>query len=700
MNSIPDSSNYQQLLINRELSQLKFNIRVLEQAQDARVPLMERLRFLLIFTSIMDEFFEIRVAGLKRKLELAQDAGTNSMPPAQVLQLISSQTSIQLRKQYQLLNRQLLPQLATHGIHLHQRSDWDSKIASWASSWFTEQVAPLLTPIGLGWQHPFPLLVNKSLNFIIELQGEDDFGRNSGLAIVPVPRNLAQLIEIPQEISGSGGRHFAQLSSLVAANVNAMFHGMRVLGCHPFRLTRNADLSLETDDLHDLPQRLRSGLNARQFGEAVRLEVSGKCPPHIADYLLQQFALQPHELYRLDGPVNLASLQALCQLDGIEQLKFQQFTPSVPIQLKSATDIFSLLREQDRLLYHPYESFGCVLDFLASAASDPDVLAIKQTLYRAGANSEIVGILAQAARNGKEVTVVVELRARFDEEHNLELAHRLEEAGAIVIYGMIGFKTHAKMALVLRRENDGLRRYVHLGTGNYHSTNARLYTDYSLLTSDPQIGCDINHLFDQLTGMGKSQPLQQVLHAPTSLRQKLLALIAGESANATAGKPARIIIKVNALTDPEVIMALYQASQCGVEIRLIVRGMCCLRPGVSGLSENIEVRSIINRQLEHSRVYCFLNYGQQELVYLASADLMERNLDRRIEICFPLNNQQLAHRVRDELQLYLDDNTHAWVLQPDTSYKRSKPATPTSLVDAQQALIKRLCAPAQDLVSK
>lgn len=698
MNSIPDSSNHQQLLINRELSQLKFNIRVLEQAQDTQVPLIERLRFLLIFTSIMDEFFEIRVAGLKRKLELTQDS-SNSMPPAQVLQLISSQTEVQLRKQYQLLNRQILPQLASHGIHLHQRNQWDSKIASWARCWFSDQIAPLLTPIGLGWQHPFPLLVNKSLNFIIELQGEDDFGRNSGLAIVPVPRSLAQLIEIPQEASGNG-RHFVLLSSLVADNVSTMFHGMQVLGCHPFRLTRNADLSLETEDLHDLPQRLRNGLNAREFGEAVRLELSSACPPHIADYLLQQFALQPHELYRLDGPVNLASLQALCQLDGIEQLRFQPFTPSVPLQLKSSTDIFSLLREQDRLLHHPYESFGCVLDFLASAASDPDVLAIKQTLYRAGANSEIVGLLAQAARNGKEVTVVVELRARFDEEHNLELAHRLEEAGAIVIYGMIGFKTHAKMALVLRREREGLRRYVHLGTGNYHSTNARLYTDYSLLTCDEQIGNDINQLFDQLTGMGKSQQLQQIVHAPTSLRQTLLGLIAAESANAVAGKPARIIIKVNALTDPEIIMALYQASQSGVEIRLIVRGMCCLRPAVSGLSENIEVRSLVNRQLEHSRVYCFLNHGQQELVYLASADLMERNLDRRIEICFPVNDPQLACRVRDELQLYLADNTHTWLLQANACYKRIKPAAATSAVDAQQALLKRLCAQDQDLLSR
>lgn len=686
---MPSSRPEQCPQISRELSQLQFNIRVLEQARDRQIPLLERLRFLLIFTSNMDEFFEIRVAGLKRKLQLLRQANADDIQTEQVLQQIHQQTSVQLLHQYQILQQQLLPELAASGLSLLQRHDWSQEIRDWAREYFSNNVAPLLTPIGLDPQHPFPLLVNKSLNFILELQGEDDFGRNSGLAILPVPRSLEQLIELPPHI-GDHGRAFVLLSSLIAANADSMLHGMQVLACHPFRLTRNADLSLDTEDLQDLPQRLRSGLSTRDFGEAVRLEVSSKCPAHLSDYLLQQFELQPQELYLLDGPVKLSSLEPLCQLDDFAHLRYQPFTPSTPIKTQTSSEIFSLLQKQDFLLYHPYESFACVLDFLASAAADPEVLAIKQTLYRAGANSEVVDILVQAARNGKEVTVVVELMARFDEEHNLELARRLEEAGAVVIYGMIGFKTHAKMALVIRRHEHGLQRYVHLGTGNYHSTNARLYTDYSLLTADEQIGQDISRLFEQLIGMGKSQPLGQVLHAPTSLRSSLLEFIAIETANAAAGLPARIIIKVNALTDQEMIEALYQASQSGVRIQLIVRGMCCLIPCCEQLSSNIEVISIINRQLEHSRVYYFLNHGAAERVYLSSADLMERNLDRRIEACFPLTDLKLAERVKQELELYLRDNTHAWQLQADASYKRKKPAAQATRVDAQQALLQRL----------
>ncbi len=656
---------------NRELSQLQFNFRVLEQAQDQKLPLLERLRFLLIYTSNMDEFYAIRMSDVTQ----------------QVRQQVQAAASAQLAVQQQILSQQILPQLASQGLHLLEREHWDDRLQQWAAEYFDAQVAPLLTPIGLDPQHPFPLLVNKSLNFILELEGTDDYGRNSGLAIVPVPRSLPQLIEVNLD-SNSQGQSFILLSSLIASQVTRIFTGMQVLACHPFRLTRNADLGLDADDLHELPQRLRSGLNARDFGEAVRLEVAAQCPDHLAGYLLQQLGLARSDLYYQAGPLKLSSLQGFLQLERFAHLKHQPFTPAVPPVLQTYTDIFSLLQQQQILLHHPYESFDSVLDFLSSAASDPEVLAIKQTLYRAGANSEVVDILVQAARNGKEVTVVVELRARFDEENNLELARRLEEAGAIVIYGVIGYKTHAKMALVIRREPQGLRHYVHLGTGNYHSTNAKLYTDYSLLSSDDTLVLDIARLFDQLIGMGKSQPLQQVLHAPSSLRSRLLELIDRECCNAEQGLPAQIIIKVNALTDRQIIDALYKASMAGVQIRLIVRGMCCLRPAME-FSSNIEVRSVVGRLLEHSRVYCFLNYAATQQVYLASADLMERNLDRRIEICFPLTDPQLAQRVCQELQLYLDDNSQAWILQPDASYKRTKPAA-TTRVDAQQALLQQL----------
>ena len=670
--ALDDSSLY----IHRELSQLQFNIRVLEQALDETTPLLERLRFLLIFSSNMDEFFEIRVAGLKRQISRARPRiDADGIQPHQALERIAEITHQQVERQYRILNRMLLPALAEEGIAFIRRRNWTPAIREWVAGFFHTEVAPVMTPIGLDSAHPFPLLANKSLNFIVELEGVDDFGRDLGLAILPAPRSLPRLIRIPEEIGGPGINHVF-LSSMIHAHANDLFHGMRVKGCHQFRLTRNADLSMEVDDVADLASALRGELYARRFGDAVRLEVADNCPRHLVEYLLQQFRLNEDELYLVNP-----------------HLRHVPFSPAIPKALQKTGEIFQTLARRDILLHHPYESFTPVIDFLRHAAQDPQVLAIKQTLYRSGADSEIVDALVEAARNGKEVTVVIELRARFDEESNLALASRLQAAGAVVIYGMLGFKTHAKLALILRREQEQLARYAHLGTGNYHADNARLYTDYGLLTGNPQLCEDISSLFNQLVGMGKAKPMHLLLHAPFTLRSSLLEMIVREEDNALNGLPAHIVIKVNALTDARMIRALFRASQAGVRIDLIVRGMCCLRPGIAGVSDNIHVRSIIGRQLEHSRVYYFLNATGDEQLFLSSADWMERNLDRRIEACFPLVSERLKRRVKKELGYYLRDNTHAWLLQPDGSYVLATPAENDKQRHAQQRLQDKLALP-------
>lgn len=683
--SLDDSSLY----IHREISQLQFNVRVLEQSLDESAPLLERLKFLLIFSSNLDEFFEIRVAGLKRQITYDRiHINADGRHPALALARISEIVHQQVERQYRILNEVLLPQLAEENIRFLRRRNWTPAIKEWVKNYFHDEIAPILTPIGLDPTHPFPLLVNKSLNFIVELEGVDAFGRNSGLAILPAPRSLPRLINVPEEIGGPGV-NYVFLSSMIHAHASDLFNGMDIKGCYQFRLTRNADLSL-AEDVTDLANALRGELNSRQYGAAVRLEVADNCPDHLVEYLLKQFNLTENELYQVNGPVNLTRLFTITSLKSHPHLQFSEFTPSIPKALKKNKNVLDALSKEDILLYHPYESFNCVVDFLIQAAKDPNVLAIKQTLYRAGAQSEIAAALVEAARNGKEVTVVIELRARFDEEFNLALASRLQEAGAIVIYGMIGFKTHAKLALVTRRENGQLKRYAHLGTGNYHAGNARLYTDYGLLTSDEALCEDVSKLFTQLTGMGKSVQMEKLIHAPFTLRKSLAHFIAREEKNAREGKPAHIIIKVNSLTDAGLIKALYKASQAGVKIDLIVRGMCCLRPGVPGVSETIHVRSIIGQQLEHSRVYYFKNHGADEQIYLSSADLMERNLDKRIEACFPLENRRFIKRVKKELELYLADNTHAWVLQPDGSYEQQQPAADEPALHAQQILLTQL----------
>ena len=690
--SLDDSSLY----LNRELSQLQFNIRVLEQALDENVPLLERLKFLLIFSSNMDEFFEIRVAGLKRQVTYSRPRiNADGLQPQQALAKINEVVHEQVARQYRILNDTLLPALAEEGIRFVRRRHWTVAIRRWVADFFHTEVAPVVTPIGLDSAHPFPLLANKSLNFIVELEGTDAFGRDSGLAILPAPRSLPRLIPVPAEISDEGVQHVF-LSSIIHAHADDLFHGMSVRGCYQFRLTRNADLSMDVEDVADLANALRGELYARRFGDAVRLEVANNCPQHLVDYLLGQFNLGPDELYLVHGPVNLTRLFAITELTSHPHLCFPPFTPAIPRAALRSADLFQAIARQDLLLYHPYESFTPVIDFLRRAAQDPGVLAIKQTLYRSGAGSEIVDALVEAARNGKEVTVVIELRARFDEESNLALASRLQAAGAVVIYGMLGFKTHAKLALVLRREQDRLVRYAHLGTGNYHAGNARLYTDYSLLTGNHALCEDVSSLFNQLVGMGKAKPMHRMLHAPFTLRNSLMEMITQEESNALAGLPGHIVIKVNALTDAKMIKALYRASQAGVRVDLIVRGMCCLRPGISGVSDTIEVRSIIGRQLEHSRVYYFLNAGGEEKLFLSSADWMERNLDKRIEACFPLEQPKLLRRIKKELSYYLRDNTHAWLLQSDGSYVRRQPAPDEKARHAQQRLQDKLALPLVD----
>lgn len=671
--------------INRELSLLDFHQRVLEQAVDPLHPLLERLNFLLIFSRNMDEFFEIRVAGLMQKIMLSDESGTpDGMRPSEVLAKISEIAHAAIARQYRILNEDVLPALAQADIRFLKREELSAEQAAWVKLYFREQVLPVLTPISLDPAHPFPRLVNKSLNFIVTLEGKDAFGRNMNLAIVPAPRSLPRVVRLPDHLTG-GFEHHVMLSAIIHEHVSELFPGMTATGCHQFRVTRNADLELD-EDVDDLAKALKGELSSRRFGRAVRLEVTHNCPDHIIDYLLNRFNLNQHQLYRVNGPVNLARLLSNFNRP---QLRYKPFVPAIPTVLQKSDNIFNAMKKQDILLHHPYESFAPVIGLLREAARDPQVLAIKQTLYRSGADSEIVQILAEAARNGKEVTAVIELRARFDEESNIEVANILQEAGAVVVYGIVGYKTHAKMILVVRREQDKLHRYVHLGTGNYHAGNARMYTDYGLLSSDPELCEDVHKIFQELTGMGKAAKLKKLLHAPFTLHDGLMSFIEDEIRHAKEGKPAQIIIKVNALTERQLIDALYRASQAGVQIDLIIRSTCCLRPQVAGLSENIRVRSIVGRFLEHTRVYYFANAGEPRL-YGASADWMDRNLFSRVEACFPFDASNVRKRVYQQgLLNYLQDNQQAWELLPSGQWQRIVPKDGEELHMSQSVLFDK-----------
>lgn len=682
VNSTAIEYSYNERYINRELSILDFHLRVLEQAVDPLHPLLDRMNFLLIFSLNMDEFFEIRVAGVMEQLSLGNESRTpDGLTPKQVLESISKTAHAAIERQYRILNEEILPKLREEDIRFLRRGELSPAQSSWIKKYFQEQVAPVLTPISLDPAHPFPRLVNKSLNFIVTLEGKDAFGRQIDLAVVPAPRSLPRVVRLPEELTG-GSEHFVMLSAIIHEHISDLFPGMTATGCYQFRVTRNADLALN-EDVEDLAIALKGELNSRRFGRAVRLEVTENCPKHIYEYLLNEFDLELEQLYKVDGPVNLARLGSNFRQP---HLRYDSHTPVVPKVLKKSENIFSAMQKQDILLHHPFESFAPVINLLREAARDPQVLAIKQTLYRSGADSEIVQVLAEAARNGKEVTAVIELRARFDEESNIAVANVLQEAGAVVVYGIVGYKTHAKMILVVRRENNKLVRYVHLGTGNYHAGNARIYTDYGLLTTDKELCEDVHRIFQELTGMGKMAKLKKLLHAPFTLHAQLINYIDEEISNVKAGKPAHIIIKVNALTEVQLINKLYEASQAGVQVDLIIRSICCLRPGLPNLSENIRVRSIVGRFLEHTRVFYFSNAGAHR-IYCSSADWMDRNLFSRVEACFPVEDPTLKKRIYHQgLLTYLKDNQQAWLLQGDGRWIRAELAEGEKPHNAQKEL--------------
>lgn len=671
---------------NRELSLLEFNRRVLAQARDPRVPLLERLKYLCISCSNLDEFFEVRVAGLRQKADAgAGTGGPDNKSPAELLTEISRRAHQIVAEQYRVLNEVLIPKLADEQIHFVRRRQFtrDATMDLWLRGFFENELLPILSPMGLDPAHPFPRVLNKSLNFIVSLQGKDAFGRNAAMAVVQAPRALPRLIHIPAEHCGGQPCHYVFLSSVIHAYVAELFPGMSVTGCYQFRVTRNSDLFVDEEEVDDLLLALEGELPGRQFGDAVRLEVAHNCPDHMVNYLLQVHGLGREQLYQVDGPVNLNRLMKVSDMLDRPDLSYVPFSPKVPPVLASSNDIFSAIRLGDILLHHPYDSFAPVVDFLRQAARDPGVLAIKQTLYRTGAKSAVVEALLEAAQAGKEVTVVIELRARFDEAENIDLAEQLQEAGAHVVYGVVGHKTHAKMVLVVRREADGLRNYAHMSTGNYHARTSRLYTDYGLFTADPAIGRDLHRVFLQLTSLGKLAKLEKLLHSPFTLHKGLLERVEQEIENAALGKPARIILKLNQLVEQDSIAALYRASQAGVRVDLLVRGMCSVRPGLPGVSENIRLCSVVGRFLEHTRAFYFENGGQPE-VWCSSADWMERNFFRRVEIAFPLLDRKIRERVIRELKLYMADESQAWEAQSDGSYIRVRPRPGRRKVRAAQ----------------
>jgi len=667
-------------LLNRELSLIKFNERVLAMAEHPDTPTLERLRYICIVSSNLDEFFEIRVSSLKE--QQSQDptlAGPDGLTADEAFDQVQQAVHQLVHRKYALLNDVVWPLLRSEGIVLHHASDWNEQQSKWAYGVFTRDVMPLLTPIGLDPAHPFPRVYNKSLNFIVALAGQDAFGRKSTIAVVQAPRALPRLIKMPVAISGQPNG-FILLTSLLRAFVGELFPGMEMQGCYQWRVTRNSDLFVDEEEVTNLRQALQGELSQRNFGSAVRLEIDQLTPPHIEAYLQKEFSLTAADTYRVNGPVNVSRLMQICTSVNRPDLLFPEYRAPIPTPFDKLQGrrgaMFDAIAAQDYLLHHPYQSFQPVIDFLTAAALDPDVVAIKQTIYRTGEDSELMRLLLAAAKAGKEVTVVVELMARFDEQTNINWASRLEEVGAHVVYGVVGHKTHAKMALVLRREKGRIRRYGHLGTGNYHPRTAALYTDFGLLTADPRLCEDMDKVFSQLTGLGARRSLKLLLQSPFTMHESVVEMIRAEARAAKAGKRARIMAKMNSLLEPIVINELYKASQAGVKVDLVVRGVCALRAGVSGLSENITVRSIIGRFLEHSRVFYFYA-GGKEHVYASSADWMDRNFFRRVEVAFPILDVKLKKRVIDEAFTYaLKDNCLAWMQQKDGSYAKLRSRRP------------------------
>jgi polyphosphate kinase len=668
-------------LLNRESAILEFNRRVLAQARRDDVPLLERLRYICIVSSNMDEFFEVRFADY---IEAVRQPGAGVS--ARDLATVAAEAHLLIDDQYRCFNDEVMPALKQQGIQILNHSDRNEAQRRWVDTFFQRQVRPLLVPVGLDPSHPFPQVANKSLNFIVRLGGKDAFGRENTIAIVKVPRVLPRVIRLPDDIAGTG-QAFVLLTSVIRAHLAELFPGREVEAFSQFRLTRDSDLAVDEEDVANLRQALRSGLTTRHFGQAVRLEVVNTCPPELSEFLLLQFALPQAALYHVNGPVNLVRLNALIDGADAPALRFPQHDAPWPAGLSRDESILARLRHGDVLMHHPFESFEPVVQFLREAVEDPDVLAIKQTIYRTGSESPLMDLLIDAARRGKEVMAVVELKARFDEEANINWAERLEAVGAQVVYGIVGLKTHAKLLLVTRREDGRLRRYGHLSTGNYNPKTARLYTDVGCLTADAEMTADIDAVFQQLASLGKMRPLRQLLQAPFTLHKQMLVHIHQVADAARQGRPARIVVKINALTDLPLIEALVAAGQAGADIDLIVRGACMLPPGIPGLTDRIRVRSVVGRLLEHSRVLYF-RWGEgeaDEALFMSSADWMGRNMFRRIEVAWPVRDAALRQRVIDEcLVPYLHDRQDAWSLQSDGSYQRIGTDGPS----AQQALMR------------
>jgi polyphosphate kinase len=667
--------------INRELSWLEFNHRVLEEAQDATQPLIERIKFLSIFSSNLDEFFEIRVAGIKQQIESeTSDVGPDGLSPTETFNQIQRLAHEFVATEYELFNKELLPELEKNRIRIRKVSDLGTRRAAWSRKYFQEEVFPMLTPLAVDASHPFPDLLNKSHNLLVRAKtkrrGEPLF------AIVQVPRVIPRLILAPRQ-GDDEPWDYIYLASLIKQHIAELFPGLILDAVHAFRVTRNSDLYIDEEEAENLLRTIEQELRRSSKGDAVRLEVEADCPKDFIELLLEFYDLTDADVYKLDGPLSMTHLSPILTNDAFAKLKDKSFQPGRDPALPPHADMFEVMRRQDVLLHHPYDSFDPIVDLVEEAARDPQVLAIKITLYRTSGDSPIVEALIDAATAGKQVTAIVELRARFDEAANIQWARRLEEAGAHVIYGVVGLKTHCKALLIVRRDSDEIRRYVHLGTGNYHQRTARIYTDFGLLTSNPQLTEEVAIVFNTLTGLAGYPGLKKLMVAPFDMKQRLIAKIEQERDNARAGKPARIVAKLNSLVDQEIIEKLYEASNAEVTIDLIVRGICCLRPKVPGLSDYIRVVSIVGRFLEHSRIYYFENGGQPE-VYLSSADWMPRNFLRRVEVAFPIETPQLRENIINEvLPRFLDDRVKARELQPDGSYRRLKPEGPEPRSQAQ-----------------
>jgi polyphosphate kinase len=656
---------------NRELSWLEFNQRVLDEALERKTPLLERVKFFCICSSNLDEFFEVRVAGIKQQIESeVVERSVDGLTATETFRAAVKRVRRMVELQYRCWREELKPGLAENGIRFLRFSELDKADAQQLETYYHSQVRPVLTPLAIDPAHPFPQLLNKTLNIMVRLEMERGGTPLKYLAVVQVPRVLPRLIKLKREDSR---QDYVFLAEVVGNYLADVFPGTKILGYWAFRVTRNSELYIDEEEVANLLKAVENELHNRRKGDAVRLEVEKDCPQDIRDTLLSTLRLTEDDLYVLDGPINPTRLMAIYEGDHSPELRDPPFVPVTPAALRDFPDIFSAIQKQDVLLHHPYESFAPVVEFLEEAATDPKVLAIKQTLYRTGGDPRIIGALMSAVRNGKHVTVVVELRARFDEANNILWAGKLEEAGVHVVYGLVGLKIHAKMTLVVRKEEDLIRRYVHLGTGNYNPNTAKLYTDVSFFTAKVAIAEDVTNLFNLLTGICQFQGTSKLVVAPFELKKRTLALIDRECQNAVKGLPARIIAKMNALVDPDIVTALYQASQAGVKVELIVRGICCLVPGVKGLSENISVHSIVDRFLEHSRIFYYENACQPE-IYVGSADWMPRNFLRRIELLVPIEDGNLRERIHAEiLGLHLRDNVKTRLLQSNGSYKQLPP---------------------------